>query len=506
MVARAGTIELDSATAVIVDDLKRVPIVIICRDRLAPLRELLDWLKAAEYDRVILVDNASTYAPLVDFLANTTAEVVRLGKNLGPRAPWCAEVRSRLHPDRPFVVTDCDVVPDERCPRDVIGHFAGLLLRYADLDKVGLGLRLDDLPDSYALKAEVIEWESQFWESEIAPGVFRAPVDTTFALYRSPADGYTLERALRTGPPYLGRHLPWYANSSYASEEEQYYLEHADRSVTHWVGGLVDGDLQHLLARRADAIATRELVKQSGNPLLNPWVVEPLTEDESKFTPWATPGWEAWNDMSPEVEFCDFVGSIVRLTQPDLTVETGIGQGFMTRRLARWLGPGQQLISFEDDPEIRAALTALPFFRAPDRCLGATPSPTQADLARADLTVLDSAFPARLDEFDSWLAAARPGAVLVVHDAAERHGPDTPHYVMRRSIEESGLRGIFLQNPRGGFVAIKSAEPALRQELADERGRRRHAEGELVGIRSSRAYRLIGIRGRIRRSIRGDVR
>jgi hypothetical protein len=81
----------------------------------------------------------------------------------------------QMHPD-------CDVVPDRSRPPDILQHLAGLLLRHADVAKAGLGLRMGDLPDCYSLKADVIAWESQFWEAEIAPGVFRADVDTTFCI------------------------------------------------------------------------------------------------------------------------------------------------------------------------------------------------------------------------------------------------------------------------------------------------------------------------------------
>ena len=210
--------------------------------------------------------------------------------------------------------------------------------------------------------------------------------------------------------------------------------------------------------------------------------------------------------MSPEVRFSDFVASVAELTHPAVVIETGVGQGFTTRRLAARLGPDEQLVGFEHDPELRQRLGLLPFFASPSRGLGATPSPTPEHFARADLTILDSEFPTRLHEFDTWLAAARPGAILVVHDAGNGHGPNTPQYAMRQRIEESGLTGVFLRNPRGGYLALHSEEPALRRELAHEREQRRRLEGELTGIRSSRAYRLIGLRGRIRRSIWGASR
>lgn len=394
-------------------DFKATPIVVICRDRFTPVRELLCWLTAAGYTRPILLDNASTYPPLVDFLATTDAEVVRLGSNMGHLAPWSTELRERLDPEGPFVVTDCDVVPDEDCPADVVEHLAGVLLRYANVDKVGLGLRIDDLPDCYALKAEVLEWESLFWESEIAPGVFQAGVDTTFALYRSPAERHSCDRALRTGAPYRARHLPWYADSARPTDEQRYYLAHADLSEVNWGADQQSENLRRLHEARGDDAATRQLVRESASPILGAWVGEPAPADKQAFTPLASD-----------------------------------------------------------------------------------------DSARANLTILDSKLPGRLDEFKLWLGAARPGSVLLIHDASNGHGPETAHHLIHERIAEPELSGVFLQNPRGGVLAIKTREATLRQELAREREARAYVEGQLAGLRSSRAYRLIGLRSRMLRSLR----
>ena len=65
--------------------------------------------------------------------------------------------------------------------------------------------------------------------------MFRADIDTTFALYR-PLDRrrHGEGRALRTGPPYVARHLPWYLDSSNLSAEDAYYREHADPTISNW--------------------------------------------------------------------------------------------------------------------------------------------------------------------------------------------------------------------------------------------------------------------------------
>ena len=48
--------------------------------------------------------------------------------------------------------------------------------------------------------------------------------------------GYVLEPALRTGAPYLARHLGWYEDSAHPSDELLHYRAHADPLTTNWEG------------------------------------------------------------------------------------------------------------------------------------------------------------------------------------------------------------------------------------------------------------------------------
>ncbi len=209
------------------------PVFIIVRDRLSPLLQLLQWLKSAHIDEIYLIDNCSTFPPLVEFLAESHHTVVASTRNWGHRAPWLTGSVQRLARHREFIVTDPDVVPDEHCPLDAISFFQALLDRHQDVHKVGFGLRIDDLPASYALASEVVAWERRFWVSEREPGVFNAPIDTTFALYRSQRH-HRDDLALRTGAPYLARHLSWYTDSTALTDEDRYYRSHADPLVSNW--------------------------------------------------------------------------------------------------------------------------------------------------------------------------------------------------------------------------------------------------------------------------------
>ncbi len=53
------------------------PIIINVRDRLEALRDLVDWLERAGQEDIWLCDNASTYEPMVDYLASSPHNVVR---------------------------------------------------------------------------------------------------------------------------------------------------------------------------------------------------------------------------------------------------------------------------------------------------------------------------------------------------------------------------------------------------------------------------------------------
>jgi hypothetical protein len=211
-----------------------VPVFIPVRDRLTPLLQVLDWCERAGLHDIWLIDNASTWPPLVEFLNGTSHRVVRPGLNLGHRSPWLTGTVQRHARDRFFIVTDPDVVPDAQCPLDAIDHLRALLERYPEVDKVGLGLRIDDLPGHYPLADAVRAWEARFWSDAIEPGVFRADVDTTFALYRPLTRRHEENRALRTGFPYVAQHLPWYQDPTQLSVEDRFDREHADPTVSNW--------------------------------------------------------------------------------------------------------------------------------------------------------------------------------------------------------------------------------------------------------------------------------
>jgi len=195
------------------------PVFIIVRDRLRDLRRLVAWLERAGHRQIVLLDNASTWPPLLDYLSRTPHGVIEFDQNLGARALW----EAGLVPQERYIVTDPDIVPTEGCPLDAIEHLHRLMDTY-ERPKVGLGLYLDDV--EFPSKG----WERQLVSREIAPGVFDSLIDTTFALYEAGSE--FVYEALRTGAPYQARHMSWYSTPDTFSDEDRYYLAHADIGPT----------------------------------------------------------------------------------------------------------------------------------------------------------------------------------------------------------------------------------------------------------------------------------
>jgi len=211
-----------------------LPIFIICRDRVDDLKKLVNWLDNHGLKKIIFIDNDSTYPPLVKYLEETPYQVIKLYRNVGHTCIWSLGIARTLAPRDFYLVSDPDVLPVEECPADWLNYLLKIHIQSINYIKVGLGLRIDDLPDRYPLKQQVIDWESQFQQKPLSPGLYEAGVDTTFALYKPFSYDYTLHPSLRTGFPYVARHLPWYIDPTVLSDEEKYYRFRADHNVSSW--------------------------------------------------------------------------------------------------------------------------------------------------------------------------------------------------------------------------------------------------------------------------------
>lgn len=205
-------------------EVRRYPIIINNFNRLEYLQQQIEWLLKAGQTNLHIIDNASSYEPLLKYYKKVPATIYMLDKNGGHESFWKTHLHQRFGKYY-HVYTDPDVLPDENTPTDFMYYFKSLLDKYPQIQKVGFGLRINDLPDHYPKKMEVINWESKMYENEIEPAVYKSKIDTTFALYRPGAFLQCWENTLRTGDPYTLRHMPWYEDPSKLNEETKHYIK-----------------------------------------------------------------------------------------------------------------------------------------------------------------------------------------------------------------------------------------------------------------------------------------
>lgn len=210
-----------------------IPIFVNNFNRLTHTRQLIEFLERCGFRKIIIIDNNSSYLPLLTYYEKCRHKVIKSAFNYGHLAFWKSGLY-RKYKWNYFVYTDSDVVPIDECPDNFIEYFKIILDSNNKLDKLGFGIKIDDLPDCFTLKNKVVDYEKRYWQKEVQPNIYEAPVDTTFALYKplsnlKNGEVYTLA-AYRTGFPYLIRHLPWYVDSKNLSEEELFYIQTSNRS------------------------------------------------------------------------------------------------------------------------------------------------------------------------------------------------------------------------------------------------------------------------------------
>lgn len=225
-----------------------IPVVIPCFNAVTYARGMVEQLRARGLRRLILVDNASTYAPMREYLANPGpgVTVITQAENKGPRDVLLDPTSFALLPQI-FCVTDPDLLLNPAMPEDFLAQLVALT-ESLSIGKAGLAI---DIADRAAMRQEdflivgqyrkIWDWEGQFWREPLEPlptgdPVFRAEVDTTFALYNKRFfDRRDFSKAVRVAGRYTCRHLPWYNENGLPPEEEQFYRSHARHS--YYLGG-----------------------------------------------------------------------------------------------------------------------------------------------------------------------------------------------------------------------------------------------------------------------------
>ena len=226
----------------------KIPVIIVSYNNAIYVKNMVKQLN--KYDiKPIIIDNNSTDQASLDILKElqNSAYVIYSQKNFGYLVGFINPVYKVL--PRYFAYTDPDLELNKNLPKnfldilkDVTKDFkvykAGFALKLLDEEMIEAKLlKLNGYPKINKKILTVREWESRFWRFKLdhkSLEVYKAPLDTTFALYDKENLSDDFYDAVRVAGDFSCLHLPWYPKRELLStSQKEAYLKSNNSST--WV-------------------------------------------------------------------------------------------------------------------------------------------------------------------------------------------------------------------------------------------------------------------------------
>ncbi len=223
-----------------------LPVFVISFNRSEMLKRVIQSYRTLSTPtEVVIHDNGSTDAATQQTLRDLENEGLKVVRRSAISHPdelnlvdeTVREYFAENGPERPYVVTDCDI--DLSCADDnVLDVYLELLETFPEAECVGPMLRIRDVPTSYSLFTKVMNRHiKQFWRhapswvetSQGRVAFQHALIDTTFAVHRAGAKFHRHKKGLRVYEPYEALHLDWYP-----SQDNSTYHNSSHPEVSHW--------------------------------------------------------------------------------------------------------------------------------------------------------------------------------------------------------------------------------------------------------------------------------
>lgn len=192
---------------------KNMPAIIIGYNQFTYIKNMIEQLEKFTND-IIVIDNNSSYKPLLDYYENDFKYTLLRQKTNGGHTIYTDRYIQNLVGDF-YILTDPDLEFNSKLPAnfiqvliDVSHHFGA--------HRVGLALCVDspDIRTDIQFHGHTIkEWESQFWKHPLSyPDnptlqLYDAAIDTTFCLINKRPKN---QLHIRIAGDYTCFHLPWH--------------------------------------------------------------------------------------------------------------------------------------------------------------------------------------------------------------------------------------------------------------------------------------------------------
>jgi hypothetical protein len=184
-----------------------IPVIINNRDLFTwPKKMVEDLSKFDNIGDIIIVDNESTYEPLLEWYLTKPCEIF-YSKNLGEASPWKNKIPEKKDYNF-YVVTDSDLDLSET-PKDCLMYIFEKLKNHKEYSKIGLSLCNYNVSDNSPYHHFLKMWAENKWNiNDVEDGLLiKQDVDTTFALYD--IKRHSAGPSCSTNFPYSAKHVPW---------------------------------------------------------------------------------------------------------------------------------------------------------------------------------------------------------------------------------------------------------------------------------------------------------
>lgn len=198
------------------------------------LRAIESYKKLGDVD-IIIIDNGSDYAPLLDYY-NECPYKVRYFSKINNPDELPINVNTVLneiqYPYKWYIVTDSDIEIEN--PEKTIVSFMWIHMKY-NVEMVAPMLRIDDLPRNRYTDEQIELQVKQFWNQPrvllqmpgYAQEAIQSIVDTTFAMYKGNYRFKRFSKGFRLFDPFMAKHLDWYDDVENLSDEKLHFLRTA---------------------------------------------------------------------------------------------------------------------------------------------------------------------------------------------------------------------------------------------------------------------------------------
>lgn len=173
--------------------------------------------------KIIFHDVCSTYKPTLDYLNDMKQQGFTVYRSeINHHHTVLMSVKEYMTKNKHliyYVITDPDIKL-YNVNKDILEYYIYLLNTY-NVKSVGPMLKIDDIPDYYPRKKNVIDTHyKQFWSKTPIKvkynrneyEIIKCPTDTTFQLssIKNPPESFPHQNSIRCLHPYSAQHLDWY--------------------------------------------------------------------------------------------------------------------------------------------------------------------------------------------------------------------------------------------------------------------------------------------------------